>query len=221
MKQRFLLSLLFVCTFMTATKAQIAKESVWLGGGLGYSNSKSDIGSTQKNKSFNISPAIGKAIKENLVAGIRIGYSETDNSSKSDISYWNAKNEYYGGGIFLRRYVPVATKLYIFGEGTATFGATKQIREESYSSNKVHTKTTGWSAGLNFTPGVSYGITKIFQLETGFNSLFSLSYGKSKAKDIDFPNNKKQTSQGFSAGISLENASTFYIGFRVLINNKS
>jgi hypothetical protein len=221
MNCKFLLSLVLVCTFIASAHAQIGKGSIWLGGSIGFSQSKSDIGSNQKMESFNVSPAVGKAIKENLIAGVRLGYSKsTSKNTNSPESYFNSTTENYGGGIFIRRYVPVVNRLYIFGEGTASYAASKQTRDELYSNIKVSTENKGWSTSLSFTPGVSYGISKKFQLETGFNSLFSMSYGKSKLKYLNAPSGTKQTSEGFSAGISLENASTFYIGFRVLLNNK-
>lgn len=221
MKQRFLLSLVFVFTFIAATQAQIGKGSMWLGGSIGFSQSKSDFGTNQKMESFNVSPAVGKAIKENIIAGVRLGYSKsTSKNTNSPESYYNSTTENYGGGIFIRQYVPVVSRLYIFGEATASYAASKQTRDELHSNIKVNTETKGWSTSLGFTPGVSYGVTRKLQLETGFNSLFSMSYGKSKLKYPNSPSASKQTSEGFSAGISLENASTFYIGFRLLINNK-
>jgi hypothetical protein len=77
MKQRFLLSLLFVCSLVVTTRAQINKGATWLGGQAGYSQS-SDKGVssavTNKQTSFNISPAIGTAVKDNLIVGIFATY---------------------------------------------------------------------------------------------------------------------------------------------------
>jgi hypothetical protein len=223
MKQKFLLSLVFVCTFIVSTRAQIGAGSLWLGGGIGFSQSKSDntINQDQKTKSFNISPAVGKAIKENLIAGIRLGYSKnTQESGIANLNDYKTTSQSYGGGIFLRKYVPVVNRLYIFGEGTASYYQNKETRDEMYNSVKTSTESKGWSTGLSFTPGVSYGITKKLQLETGFNSLFSIGYGKSKSSRPNSPSGNKGTTELFSAGINLENESTFYLGFRILINNK-
>jgi hypothetical protein len=210
--------------FIVSTRAQIGKGSVWLGGSIGFNQSKADntpgIGH-QKIKAFNVSPAIGIAIKENLIAGVRLGYSKnTSENNPTPTSHYNNTTENYGGGIFIRRYVPVINRLYIFGEGTASYARSKITKDELYNNETRAMENKGWSTSLGFTPGVSYGITKKLQLETGFNSLFGMSYGKSKETNPDIPSGNKGTSEGFSAGISLENASTFYIGFRVLLNNK-
>jgi hypothetical protein len=77
-------------------------------------------------------------------------------------------------------------------------------------------KIRGWNTGIGFTPGISYAINKKLQLESGFNSLFHATYAKSKTT----AGYNKSSSDSFSAGVSLENQSTFYIGFRVLLNNK-
>lgn len=213
MKQKFVLILFSVFSFALATQAQIGKGSIWLGGSAGYNRTKSNIDYYENNKNevFTFSPAVGKAIKENLVAGIRLSYS---NSKQKNTSYSGGYNDTetkgYGGGIFLRRYVPVITRLYIFGEGTASYARTTR--------NEVHTgtKIKGWSTGIGFTPGISYGVNKKLQLESGFNSLLHASYGKSKST----AGYNHLSSDAFSAGVSLENESTFYIGFRLLLNNK-
>lgn len=223
MKQKFLLSTLFVCMFIVSTQAQIGKGSAWLGGNIGFSQSKSDnvTSPDRKTQVIQFNPSVGTAIKENLIAGISLGYSEnTDKETNSNGSYTKTTAKYYGGGIFIRRYIPVVTRLYLIGDATAYYNSGKETRNEVYNTvnNKVTTKS--WNTGLSFTPGISYGLTKKVQLETGFNSLFSVGYGKSK-RNLAGSGSSKETSESFSAGINLENKSTFYIGFRFLINTKA
>jgi hypothetical protein len=81
------------------------------GGSIGYSEQKSDYdGSTSDTKSRTvvISPAIGKVVKDNLVVGISLSYynSKTENNSSSTI---DQKGKSYGGGVFVRQYVPSLT----------------------------------------------------------------------------------------------------------------
>jgi len=221
MNRKLLLSLVLVCTFIASANAQIGKGSAWLGGNIGYSQSKSDNVNSpdQKIQVLQINPSVGTAIKENLIAGISLGCREnTQKNTNSNGSYTKNTTKYYGGGIFIRRYIPVVTRLYLIGEATAYYNSGKETSTEVNNTvrNKVTTKS--WNTDLSFTPGISYGLTKKVQLETGFNSLFSAGYGKSKT---NLPGSSKVTSESFSAGINLENKSTFYIGFRFLINTKA
>jgi hypothetical protein len=216
MKQRFLLSFLFVFTCMVAAQAQIAKGSTWLGGSFGYGESREKSeGSTTgtKQKSFNISPAIGTAVKENLIVGVFVNYIK--NTTKYG-STTDRTDKYYGGGIFIRKYFPIVNRIYIFGEGNAHYQGYR-FTDNNIPANGGDLRTKGWSGGISLTPGLSYGITKNIQIETGLNSLFSASYQKRNIK-----NNFEETdNSSFGAGVSLSNASQLFIGFRFLINKKA
>jgi hypothetical protein len=224
MKQKFLLSLAFVCTFIASSQAQIKKGATWLGGSIGYNESKTDYDGTpstsdSKTRIVGISPAIGKFVKDNLVVGIALSYYnlKTENNGLYSVE---SKGNNYGGGVFIRQYVPIITRLYFFGQGDANYSSTK-LNETQYDNNGIQTKykTNGWNTSLSITPGVAVSITKNFQLETGFNNLFNVSYSKS-TKALDGASAYKTKNSSFSAGISLENESKFYLGFRFLINNK-
>jgi hypothetical protein len=225
MKQKSLLVLVCIFSLAASTQAQINKGSVWLGGNIGYSESdnKTQAMGNTNIKTISFKPAAGKAIKENLIAGVTFSYSKTTNKTDGGVLYARKQTERnIGGGVFLRQYVPVVSRLYIFGQADAGYNKLKTTVDETNNLNVPATKritnTKGWSAGISLTPGVSYAINNKLHLETGFNSLFSAVYGKSKttSDNPDYRGNSKL----FSAGINLENASTFYIGFRFLINNK-
>ena len=203
MKQKFLLAVLSVCMFTISTKAQINKGSTWLGGNISYNQTKTDNENDPDNKtqSLSIAPAIGKAVSDNLIVGVRLNYLY----NKTTISGSSSDERQYGGSIFVRRYLPVISRLYVFGEG-------------SVGAN--HYRGTGSKGGgfvIALTPGVSVGINKKLQLETGFNSLFSTYYMKRKTTNAT----DNYTLESFGAGFNLENQSTFYLGFRFLINNKA
>jgi hypothetical protein len=223
MKQKFLLSLVLVCTFIVSGHAQIKKGGIWLGGSIGYSEQKTDYdGSTSdtKSRTFVISPAIGKVVKDNLVVGVSLSYynSKTENNSSS--STIDQKGKSYGGGVFVRQYVPVINRLYIFGQGNANYSSIRiNETQRDYYGIPTKYKSKGWSSGLGITPGVAVSITKNLLIESGFNNLFYVSYSKNKTS-LDSPSAPKTTTSNFSAGVSLENQSAFYLGFRWLINNK-
>lgn len=219
MKQRFLLSILFVCSFMAATRAQIGKGSVWLGGSLGYSQSKNKAeGSTasSKSNSFFLSPAIGKAVKDNLIVGISATYGRSAYKYESTV---NRKDNTYGGSIFVRRYIPIIAQLYIYGEAEGFYLANHSKQEPGVTNGPVTIKS--WNAGIGISPGLSFGINRFLQIETGINNLFQTSYRKSKTTTSYVGATTESSESSFNTGISLDNASQIYIGFRFLLNKKA
>jgi hypothetical protein len=224
MKQRILLALIFVCAFMVSTRAQISKGSVWIGGTIGYNQNKNDYKDTArkdyKTSSLNVSPAIGIAVKDNLVVGIRLTYGH--DKSENNANVIESKGNTYGGGIFVRQYIPVISRLYLFGEASVAYSSSKgDATQEDYSSGttvKVKTTSKGWGTGLNVTPGLAFSITKKFQVETSLNSLFNVGYGKIKyTADKPSYNYLNQTTDSFAAGIFSDGKAEFNIGCRFLL----
>lgn len=213
MKQRFLLSLLFVCSLVLTSQAQINKDAIWLGGQAGFSQtSEKSFGSSTANKTtaFSLSPAIGKVVKDNLVVGISGSYQHSKSKSGSTT---NSKYNSYGAGVFIRKYIPVITNLYIFGD--ARVYGNRGI-EKSYSSSG-DLKNKYWDIGISATPGISYAVTKSIQIESGVNSLFSARYQRRDSKQ-GFSQGKYNS---FTGGVLLDTNSPIYIGFRFLLNKKA
>jgi hypothetical protein len=222
MKSKILLSVVASFCVITTTKAQINKGAVMLGGSIGYGKSKSSYdkpSNDSKTTSYNISPAVGVAIKQNLVLGAVVSYRKSTLNDESVDSYIRErKDNYYGGGIFIRQYIPIISRLYVIAEGDAGFNVFKTITEFTpyYTAQKIDEK--GWIGSLGFTPGVSFAVNNKLHLETGFNNLVSIQYQKSK-KDQHITNGES-TTHSFAIGLNLENSSAFYLGFRILLNGK-
>jgi opacity protein-like surface antigen len=218
MKLKLLFSVVFACTLLTTSYAQINKGAIWLGSNFSYSQSKerAEQLADMKIRTTSIFPAFGVAIKENLVLGIYGNYSDEHRENNGVLI--DRKEKKYGGGLFIRRYVPVFNRFYIFGEGRLGYNSFETKNKWSAVYNGSSDKTKGWETGLTFTPGISYGITQHLQLEAGFTSLFNAWYRKSKSNSDTYPNTK---SNSFTSGVNLENASAFTIGFRFLINKKA
>jgi hypothetical protein len=223
MKLKFLFSF-FALSCVLTSQAQINKGSVLLGGSIGYNKGKSDTWQQDiKIKTFIFSPAIGVAVKENLVVGARFDYLKQTQNTQNDAYYSNKQDidtKNYGGGLFIRGYVPVINRLYVFGEGTASYTVLKETTTQTTTYNeKMVRKTKGYSTGLSFTPGVSFAVSKKFQIEGGFNSLFNVSYLKSKTNyGTGYGSNVKPEKQDlFSADIGHDDQSMFYVGFRFII----
>jgi len=218
MKFKFLLFSLFALLCMETTRAQINKGAVLAGTSIGYNQIKSKYnisGGDLKVKSFTVSPAVGIAIKENVVAGIRFDYLKNTQKSVYDAnSTYDDEAKNYGGSIFIRRYVPLISRLYVFGEGSASYTNVRETNTQVYFASKNERKTKGWSTGLHITPGISYGVCKKFLVELGYNSLLNASYGKSK---MVYNNAPEQTQETFSGGISKDNNSMFFIAFQIVL----
>src|SRR6476469_1944242 len=122
MKKITRLTIASVCLFTLHSSAQITKGSVLLGGGISGSHNKSDNSPLVTNySSFSFSPAVGLAIKENTVVGIRLSFyhskSEQKGGSYNNLQEQNGNSE----GLFYRRYLSLGKKFYLFGEGTAFY----------------------------------------------------------------------------------------------------
>jgi opacity protein-like surface antigen len=207
---------------MVTTRAQINKGALWVGGSIGYNEQKGEpygtAASPYKSNAFTINPSIGTVVKDNLVVGINLLYNQvkTDNDGNSIKSKTNA----YGGGVFVRKYFPVISRLYIFGDAGVGFTSTKTDKTLPNYYNGVPIKTTskGWSGAVGITPGIAFAVSKKFQLETSLNNLFSVAYNSNKTTGpTDYYKGK---SHQLSAGLYADGQAQFNIGFRFLFNNK-
>jgi hypothetical protein len=198
--ERIILLSIAILLFAAITKAQITKGSTFIGGQISFSKSKTKSDTNaQEGSSFSFSPAIGIAIKQNLVAGIDLnyGHSEYDNGM-SPVQ----KNNNYGGGFFLRRYVPISNRFLFFAQGRAGYGHSKAEN----NSNTYQSSSESNGASLSFYPGVSFALSKVLYIETGFDNLAVLSYSYGTSKQTGSPD---QTSNNFafSTGVTGTNLS--------------
>ena len=162
MKKNLLLLLTIIFISFTV-HAQITKGSVFMGGSLTYDHSSTDI-----KPALFISPAIGKVISENTVAGLLFNYN-------SGTPYSNYSFDTYGGGFFARRYKPLGKNFYLFGQGQLIYKLLKQI--SSVDINNIQTTKQSMYT-LGFFPGISYGISRKFYVEATLSNLVVLSYSK-------------------------------------------
>ena len=218
MKKVILFTIISVSLYSVA-KAQISKGSILLGGGISINDTKYDQSSSSseiKENHISINPAVGIAIKDNLVAGIKLNYGRSENSYDPSM-FQPSLNEStsYGGGVFLRKYLQLGKGFYLFGDGSLDF--TKYKEEQSYTPINAPSFQSiinkGWNVSLGFNPGISYAINTKFHLEAGLPNLLILDYGKSK-KDINFSGGVEKTT--FRLGSNASSLSSFNFGFRFL-----
>jgi len=206
MKKNLLLIATAFC-FVNISHAQISKGSVWLGGNLGFNTSNDYY---TKSSAYNIYPAVGFAFKNNNVSGLELRFGGSHFESKYDTSKSTTK----GIGLWDRQYWTIIKRLYVFADFKGSYDATKDD-QGSAIGNSMH--STGWIVGLSASPGISFGVTKWFYLESGFNNLFYFNYNKKNNTSIDQSGKTTYDSHSASGGINLDGESAFVVGVRFLI----
>lgn len=208
------LPLIFIAfAFAGAASAQITKGSIFLGGDVSGATqkTKSENETISKQSGINISPVFGKAIRNNLVLGVNVGFNILNNDVPPSNGEYESKG--YNAGLFLRKYKNVGTGgFYIFIQGGLGVNYYHEKRENYYAIFDTFKRTT---VGLNAYPGISYAISKKLHLESGFNNLLRLDYMHEKGERGN-PLAAYRTN-GLSLTSSLNNFSSLYLGFRVLI----
>lgn len=196
--------------FASITKAQITKGSVLLGGGLGFSSSKTETSTSgvSKQQSFSLTPTVGLAIKQNLVSGIFLKYINSSQEPSPSIGQ-NYHSNSYGGGLFLRKYLPFAKSFYLFGESDLYYYAsTSDISVPGSEKNK------GWNTGIGLVPGLAFALNKKIHLEAALPGFFSLNYGQVDFNDPNYPTSKHKS---FVVGANAGSLSDVALGFRFFL----
>ena len=206
-----LLSLILLLT-ITLTQAQIKKGAYFLGGSLGIYTEKtsSDSGANLVSSSFSFTPAYGRAIKDNLILGADL-MAQTG-TYENVIAREDRK--LFGAGIFLRKYMDLGKKFYLFAESRFSgYYETSDAVVWSYPESNYNRKGFTVQAGLY--PGVAFAVTNKFHIETGFNNLLYVQYSKTKT-DFKYSSPDTETNR-FTIGSSLSSFNGFVVGFRFLL----
>jgi hypothetical protein len=214
MKKKFYLFSVCLVSFF-ATRAQINKGAILLGGNLNFStnNIKPDSLGSGGNI-INIAPSVGKAIRENEVVGIGLLYTHSDSKVGGQINSFNFSSNAFGASVFMRRYRNLGKHFYIFGQGS--FGG-DYLEDNSHDNGQPENSRSdkGFNLNFGFYPGISYEINNKIQLETGFNNLLEMQFSHNKTTGSGMANS---TQNQFSFSSSLSNFSGLTVGIRFLIN---
>ncbi|MGN6418923.1 MAG: hypothetical protein ACTHMC_15615 [Pseudobacter sp.] len=205
-------SLLIISSVM---RGQIRKGSILLGGSVQYSNSTGEeIPAMGKDRirSISIGPAIGYALKNNLVLGLSLGYS----NGKSNLDTRNFKASGFSGAVFLRQYWNITSKFYAFANAQAGYGSSegKLVRSDNAF---YRAKNKSWNVNASLIPGVAYSVNRKIMLESTFLPLLNVQYGKSDNHLTDLNYSSSNTTKQFRANSSLTNGQTFSLGVRFLL----
>ncbi|MGZ8545042.1 MAG: hypothetical protein ACXWV0_07080 [Flavisolibacter sp.] len=214
MKKFTLFTLAFILGSFTLVQAQIKKGSKLLGGGIGFGMTESGTTPNETEyKYFSINPSIGFVTKDNQAIGFNLFFNRNttivSGSPEDDV-----KTNGYGGGVYLRRYLPLGKSFYLFGEGQANFGYAQTDR---YLAVDVHYKQMQYNGGLSFYPGITYVIKNRIHLEAGLNNLINFSYSRTEQVTSTPTTEMRSKTSGFSLSANVSNNSPFNIGFRFVL----
>lgn len=217
-----ILTLLVCIIIVQLTEAQVQKGSLFLGGSIGISSSKTedDNGDKMSGMSWNIAPQIGKAIQQNKVIGIEIlagGLSNKNTNSLGNVS--KNSGSQYGIGIFYRQYFPIYKKWMFYGQTNA--GLNFSNSTISNSGIKL-SKINAMGVNINASLGITYQVTKKLWLEAGLSNLVGIGYNYQKSENLS-PAGAITSSfktNNISANFNLNGSNNFAFGFRWIIPAK-
>lgn len=223
-KQIYLL--LVLSTIAYVSQAQIKKGDILLGGTLSFNTEKTSTDNNAPNPAYkqtgyNITPSIGKAIKDNLLAGFDLTYIGSNYTQGSGTGSYTSKIHNYGAGVFLRQYKPLGSGFAIFIQ-TRLGGSYNTQKNQYEGAPYPYNDIKGYSFDLSFYPGIAYAITKRVQLETGFANLVDVNYTHSKNTITTGTNNDVLTtsrSNAFNISTSLSSNFGFAVGIKVLLGS--
>jgi len=211
--KKILLSLFFLFNIIF-TQAQIKKGAHYLGGSFGVYIEKttSDSGANLVSNNFSFTPAYGRAIKDNLIFGADL----MAQAGTNEYAYSKVDSKLFGAGIFLRKYMELGKKFYLFVEGR--FGGYYETRDAvSYSYPEGSYDSKGFTIQTGLYPGVAFAVTNKFHIETGFNNILFAQYSKMKT-DYNSSSTYDTETNRLTIGSSLSSFNGFVIGFRFLLS---
>ncbi|MER2997525.1 hypothetical protein [Pontibacter populi] len=155
------------------------------------------------------SPSFGYLFKENLEAGLSVGYTynESESTQDRDLSddYNSAnKSNTYGFSPYLKKYFTISEKVAL----STKFSAGLSFGRSNYESTNAYPATSEYkSKGIsaNFIPGITFFPSEKFGISASFGDL-GYHYTTSENEN----NGYKSTSKDFELDLS---SSTFGIGF--------
>jgi hypothetical protein len=203
MKCKLLLTCFFVIAF-SSMNAQIKKGSVLIGGSLYFQTQKYE-GAQQRATALGVSPAIGKAIRDNLISGVELRFSTTDNHSSPNMF---VHNKSIGAGYFLRKYANLGKSFYLFGQ--AGVSGSYYDNKSNYGSSS-ESKNEGFNITLIAYPGIAYSLSNKLQLEFDLPNLFYADYNRTLS-------GTSGKGSAFTLQTSIGNGAELSVGLRVLLN---
>ena len=211
MKNLLLIFLMSLC-YIFSIKAQVKKGAVVIGGNAGYARyeleTEGNLPDKSTQKYFTVSPAVGVAIKDNLIFGADFIYGSSKGAQTNN-SGQVIKTR--GAGLFVRKYLELGRRFYLFGQ--SKLGASYNTQHTDNGSTSYDNK--GYSITFGIYPGISYQLNTSWQFEMGINDLIFTSY--SHNKQIQKANGtfiSESKSKSFNISTTASSLSNLVFGFR-------
>lgn len=210
----------FVCSIV---HAQVKKGDIVLGGNLSwFDQSQQQFGGNatsvnSSSRNLSIAPAFGKVIKDNLILGFDIGYS----NGRSDYTGSSGINSNgFSAGIFLRKYKPLGNGFFLFGQSRVGGGYTHSSQNEPQGNQPSEDVNNTYNFALQFFPGIAYALNQKWQLEAGLPNFFSVSYSNSR-ETVSYTNQPDThfNAHSFSLQSSITGSTALSVGLRYFIGN--
>lgn len=159
-----------------ANNGGFAKDDVFISGSVGYA---SEEVADEKSTVFEIAPAVGYFVSENIALGLQLGYQ----SAKSETPTGESEANTLAVGAFGRYYFMPASRFSLLG----------QLGVQYQSTDYDVYKDSGF--GVALAPGISYFVSEHFALEATFGIL---GYSTSKP-DFD----GAESTDSFAFGVDM------------------
>lgn len=216
MRTKFFLLAAVFFSFVCVSNAQINKGKYLAGGSFNLYNAKNGQNlPDSKTRSFNSTLQIGNVVSDNTIVGLIASYGSSASYYPPNFADTN-KNSHYTAGIFFRKYKKLSEKFYFFGEMDAAY----MHAESTATYNQTISKSSSGGALISFIPGISFAVSKSFQLELSMPDLATLSYTHVKTDIKTDPSAPHDVTTGnvVSANANLNSnlLSSFGIGFKFL-----
>jgi hypothetical protein len=199
--------------------AQINKGAVLAGGQFSFtSGNQAYNGQDHKSSTANIDISLGKAIRENQVFGVSLGYSPIRQHNVVDyLGVTDVRSDRYTVGVFYRMYAKLAKDFYFFGQTDVDYYSAMGTTHYQNANADVKGKANG--AVLSVTPGLAYRVWKKLYLEMSLPSLLAIRYDVNDVKS-PIPQVLSNTQKSFSAYSNLSGStglSSLGVGFRFVL----
>jgi len=173
MNKIFYLAFAFVC-ITTSISAQTSSGSMMLGGGLNFSSTSFQNGSSG-GSGVTFSPGFGYFISDNLA----VGTSLTLSSSRTGTGANKSTSSSFGLGPFVRYYIFTSNESFgFFGQGQISFASGK-------TDPAVGGITKSNSFAISIFPGAAYFFNEHWALELAINGFIFSTNDPNTSNDND------------------------------------
>lgn len=201
-----------------AVNAQITKGSKLIGGNLSLGNGKVESeAQPHKNttSSFYIFPSFGVAVKDNLIAGVKLGYGNSTNNYSDNQVESKEKSNNYTVGIFVRQYKQLGkSDFYLFGDAGANYSKRKQT---NVTTTQENIKRNEDQYSISITPGISYAVNKRLHLELSMADLFRAGFSNFKETTSSLPGIRYNSRNTFASINASNITNSLSFGLRFLL----